>query len=283
MTHTTVKNYEWSEWVATADRSIKAGNTGGIHGGDSWAGCSPKQALEMASVTGYTADLTEVEGMAAAISTNVFANTMLDTFQASWDVAGSEVDIARFMSGVPESMVESQPLRIASAGRAVRIAIPICYSCSVSKEQILRRGAAVVALAYVLQQAKHPLEIWAGYATYDRHGKDRVALMARVQRADEPFDAGRVMYALAHPSMLRRLGFAVADTQPEEIRDQFGFNAGGGYGKGAYGFALQESDLDETVGTTIIVPDNDRGMTWTTEQSVAWIEEQLASIFGDES
>jgi len=273
MNHTV--HYSWSEYTALAQQSKKSGKA--LERDRDWAGCTFAQAVKMATVEGYASKVTEAENIAGAVSTNVLTDVLQETFQATWDVAGAEVDMGRFLAGAPECMVESQPIKIARAGRAVRIAVPVGYSSSVPAEQILRRGACVVALALVLQQMKHPLEIWAGFCT-DRSGY-HYAQMAQVQRADEPFDIGRVMYALAHPSMLRQLGFAVADMQPEAVRQFHGMHRGGGYGRG---YAIHEDDLDQSAGTTIIVPDNDRGMSWTVQESVRWIEQQLDRIFGEE-
>jgi hypothetical protein len=47
--------------------------------------------------------------------------------------------------------------------------------------------------------------------------QDRFCGVARVIAAGEPLDVGRLIFAVAHPAMLRRLWFGVWDSQPEEF------------------------------------------------------------------
>jgi hypothetical protein len=73
---------------------------------------------------------------------------------------------------------------------------------------------ALTALCSAIITAGHSVEIWSGYCTYLTAG--RVASVARVISAAEPFNMGRLIFVMAHPAMLRRLWFGVWDSAPRE-------------------------------------------------------------------
>jgi hypothetical protein len=59
------------------------------------------------------------------------------------------------------------------------------------------------------------VEIWSGFVGLV--GADRYRAVARVVSAGEPLDIGRLIFAVAHPLMLRRLWFAVWDGQRHPV------------------------------------------------------------------
>jgi len=76
-------------------------------------------------------------------------------------------------------------------------------------EAIEMRGAAVVALALGLQGAGYAVQVDACLVV-DHHGEAIASL--RVPLTDDqggPLDADRLLFALAHPSMLRQIGAAL--------------------------------------------------------------------------
>lgn len=267
-----LRHFSWSEFVARAEGSTRRSNEK-----DSWAGASFPKALEMARGDGYKQAIAKAEEIAGHVEHLVDAQLTKNTFQAVYATAGAEVDMGRFLSGEPECMVESEPIVISRHGRAVRIAVPVCYSSNVGKDEILARGAAVMALVGVLRRCQHPLEVWATINIHTTNGENgRLSYMIKVQSADQPVDMGRLMYALAHPSMLRQLGFAAEDGEDETTRKQFGIGYGS-YGTAPFGIA--ESDFTDQVENTIILPALRGRGEWDISQSVEWVKEQLARIF----
>ncbi|KJK46638.1 hypothetical protein UK23_23015 [Lentzea aerocolonigenes] len=58
-----------------------------------------------------------------------------------------------------------------------------------------QRGLALATLRTAIIDAGHSVEVWSGFA-------------------GEPPDLGRLIFAVAHPVMLRQLWFGVRDAQP---------------------------------------------------------------------
>lgn len=275
----------WSEWLEAAqapsdmsesDRHSKTGNMT-FTGTETW-----EDAIQLAQ-NGWHDMSPNAEEFSDQVSETVITDRMATTFTPEYAVAGAVVDIGRYLTGEPECMINAEPFTISRAGRAVRLAIPVGVNSSIRTETIIRKGAAVMALANLLARANHPLEIWVGSSAGATDGsKTRLTYMTKVQGADESMDAGRLMFAIAHPSQHRRLALAVRETENSRIRQQF--SIGGGYGSTPRW--LSESDFPEGafVGTSLILPPiEDDPIDWNNDQSIIdWIESTLTSIIGEE-
>lgn len=274
------RTYEWTEYLAEAKRGHKEAE--GRHGSDEWAGGTHAQAFKLAR-EGYHAAVVDAERLAHKVEDTVALDLFQTTFTSSYQVAGAEVDMGRFLSGEPECMIESEPIRISRQGRAVQLAVPVAMVNRIPEETVRRRGAAVLALVDVLSRAQHPMEIWAVLCMGNSsRATARLVYSVRIQKADEPLDIGRVMYFLAHPTVFRRLGFSVMDLEQDE-QDRSLFDVGTGYGTFADHDAcsIRPEDLPEITGNTIIMPPLWGGERWDDEESIAWVTEQIGRIFND--
>lgn len=147
-----------------------------------------------------------------------------------WDVehqiTGSYVDVDAYIQGVPECMCDFVSKRV---NTFADILVNPTISCWVKTDTIIDRGREIMKLVDALEK---------------RHIKTRVSLMTvvRGENTDKKFyvvnvvckdycellDQNRLIFALAHPSMPRRMMFALQE-QEEDIRRTFGC-PGGGYG-----------------------------------------------------
>lgn len=279
------REYTWTEWIEVVKAQRPnlprhvAENVNFANGGDpdQWLGDgSVDDAIRYAEGEGWRAPIVDSERLVAHIETDL-GMSMVNDFVTTYDVAGSEVDMGRFMAGEPECMIESLPMKVMRTGRVIKIAVPVCYPSTMRAETVKARGAAVMALVNAFAMMQHPVEIYAGISFEgDKHGskKDRLSYSIKVQDADQPLNMGRVMYALAHPTMLRYLGFAAEHQEKEEAVSSF--SIGGSYGHPSY--AMQIEDLNINVENAIILPPLMSNYGWSEEESVVWIKQQLTMI-----
>jgi hypothetical protein len=164
-------------------------------------------ALELADVT--VGQLRETAGLSSTV-------TVLDPV---WDVTGAEVDVGVYLSGVPECMVDAMPREVSARGKVITFVIPAGYVNTVEHDVIINRGLALATLCTAIIDAGHSVEIWSGFTGRLTLPKAelRFRSLARVISAGEPLDIGRLIFAVAHPAMLRRLWFGVWDAQPPEV------------------------------------------------------------------
>jgi hypothetical protein len=145
------------------------------------------------------------------------------------DIAGSFVNVPAYIAGEPADMLRVEPA-ITSGKRIAKVVYNCSASCGVSSEVLMRRGAVACALVDVLGRAGFLAELvvceWI--ASY-HNTKLGVELM--VKRSDEPLNFDRAAFCLAHPSMLRRMMFAIEENcLDKKTREEFGIQRGGGYG-----------------------------------------------------
>lgn len=196
-------------------------------GDEGWAGCKNlKDAVETGK-RGYTAIRPDIDVLVRQIDSQI--NLALgEVYVTKYDRTGDSVDMGRYMQGDPECMIDYEEVSAARMGRVVRILINGSFSCGVRAETIRQRGAMVVALCEVMSKIGVGLEVWLENSTAS-HDKVHSTLI-KLHDSKERIDIDNLMFAIAHPSMLRRIGFSVMEQSkwgpaPEITR------RGGGYGQ----------------------------------------------------
>ena len=136
------------------------------------------------------------------------------TFEAgpTWEYGpvGAFPSIPAYAAGVPEDMFVPLEDGAANSKPIVRIAVNVVCSAWVDPQDIINRGAAVVALVDKIQSEGQRVELIA-FCHITGHNDDRYIMSVTVKRPEEPIDMDRVAFALAHPSMLRRCFFRVIE------------------------------------------------------------------------
>lgn len=227
---------------------------------------------------GYHEPLERVERLATHVESKIDLDLFQTEFEARHDVCGSEVDISRFLSGEPECMVESVPLKISKRGRAVRLLVSVTQSAGTDSEKVERRGAAIVALADLLARAQHPVEVWVQNpsVTGNQHlGTPDIVENVCIQRADEPLDVGRLLFVIAHPAAFRRLFFK----SMEQCQVDRAWPSGYGYGYGRCG-KIDPSTLPDQAENTFTLDTLDYNDKWDEAFCTTWITGVLDQVFG---
>jgi hypothetical protein len=131
---------------------------------------------------------------------------MGDMFETRFDVSGDSGDIDRYLSGEPECMIDYVNVPQARMGRIVRILINGSVSCRVSAEDIMKRGVTVTVLVDILNRLGVGVEVYLENCT--RSGNKYHSLLVKLHDSAELLDIDNLMFAVAHPSMLRRISFS---------------------------------------------------------------------------
>ena len=177
---------------------------------------------------GWTDELARTMSVAEEAVTKVERDYELPSFVASYEVAGCEVDVARYLDGTPENMIDYPLTPIVKAGKVITLCASVSYSGAVDEETIRKRGQAIAALALALSQLGYSTEIYSevcASGNYAGEGKKYVSVRTLVKGAQDALDAERIAYAVAHPSMLRVLNFAALRMAPQEFVDAIGYSS----------------------------------------------------------
>lgn len=178
-----------------------------------WYGGSTEQAYQLAT-NGWPEGAKRASEVSAKLATRLAGSTSarVTTHELVYDTCGASFDMGSYLSGEPECWLRFEPQE---SKRSVRIVCNIGASAGVSTEVMERRGVAMAALAIALQGAGHPVTIDVMCSIHEgsagRQGAAE-ALGTHVVRvldasAGSIVDIDRVVYATAHPTMLRRLMF----------------------------------------------------------------------------
>lgn len=152
-----------------------------------------------------------------------------EVFETRFDVCGDSVDIDRFLVGEPEHMMDYVMVPAGRMGRVVRVLVNGSASCQVDPERILQRGTVVTALIDLMSKLGVGVEVWLESASRDSKTGSVGTQLTMLHSSEQRLDIDNLMFALAHPSMLRRIGFSVMERSAWKPAKYLAVE-GGGYG-----------------------------------------------------
>jgi hypothetical protein len=175
-----------------------------------WAGASSWEEVEGLCRDGWEENLTEVLEVVSNVTRLV--EREMEQFEPTFAVAGGSVDVAAAVAGLPEDMIDYPLTRVSNLGTTATICCDVQCFADVVPDTIIRRGMVVVALALALEAAGHGTELWVS-DEYD-DGRSHVIFRTRVKGPNDCIDPAKIMFAFAHPSVQRVLGFCAVAGLP---------------------------------------------------------------------
>jgi hypothetical protein len=144
-----------------------------------------------------------------------------------YDVEGISIDMGRVASEDPECWMQfsNEIVETSSYHRLIRIVVNNTVSAGIAKERITAKGAAIATVVELLEFAGNRVELVAlpyciaGVSSGNWHAEKADTFCSVVVKPfDQPLEMSRVMFAIAHPSMLRRFGFSFAELTSRECQ-----------------------------------------------------------------
>lgn len=208
--------------------AVKHVDSGGYAWQGSWNGARNVRAAQTLAVKGWQGVEVQALDIVDSAIEAVEAETDVDGFRAEFDVSGCEVDIARYLEGEPECMVEYHIVPTPRVGRVITLCASVAVSSAVSAETIKQRGYGIAALAFALMRLGFAVELWADLTSESGCGT-RAQIRTLVKGLNDELDPAKVMFAYAHPAMLRGLNIPAI----HEFRGDTVLALGTGYGSPA--------------------------------------------------
>ncbi len=223
-----------------------------------WAGTASLPEAVNLAVDGWHDVRPEVQRLFDSLESQL-SLALDEQYAIRYDYSGDSVDMGRYVSGDPECMMDYVTEPQARMGKVVRLHVAGIASSYVSAEQIRARGVAVCALVDVLHKMGVGIELWTEQC-YQHPFKDSKAysMLVKLHDSADMLDIDDIMFAIAHPSMLRRIGFAGVE-QMEWAKDY----VGSGYGRV---MNMQCADMVGDVDVTVEKLQN--GGQWGTESDI---------------
>lgn len=143
---------------------------------------------------------------------------------------GAILDVARWLDGEPEHwMIRDESESTNTGNRVAHVVYNMSASAGVSTEAMKAKGAAIAALVRLLDFSGIRTELdvisVVGYSYYD--GCDACEFRVHMKSASQDLDYDLMAFALAHPSMFRRIGFSILESFPKPLAEKYRFTERG--------------------------------------------------------
>lgn len=135
-------------------------------------------------------------------------------------VAGSIVSPSRYAAGNPRCMIRRHREGTRGSGRILSLYVAVNAVGDVGATYMRNYGLAVAQYINQLEQAGTRVELHAGFCS--SKGNQWMAHSFKLKDAGQPLDLAAVAFAIGHPAMFRRIGFA--------LRERSAAHWGGAYG-----------------------------------------------------
>ena len=226
----TVANFKsWEDFVEAA--GVESRSLGHCYGNESFYGTSSFDDAAKLAREGWKEGVGRVQKIRSTIANAVQSFVSRRAEAIGYDVYGEYVDVGRFLTGEPECF----GVRVSDdsvSKKVVRINVNLGVSGSVSHEVIFARGAVAVAAIDVIESSGCRVEVYGVHGSLKCSGGKIHETHVLLKSANQPLDIDRLVFALCHPSSLRRLCFAVMekygiradDSTPHEVNVDEGIN-----------------------------------------------------------
>ncbi len=121
-----------------------------------------------------------------------------------YDISGYEPCVDRYLAGEVDCMIDDLPIETPHDGKVFTIIVDNSMSWSNDVEDILKRGAAIIALVESFILLGYQLEVWVE-ATVKGDGQGYLSSLTKICDAGERLDIDTMMMPLGNPDYQRRV------------------------------------------------------------------------------
>lgn len=140
------------------------------------------------------------------------------------DVQGASPIVPNYLQGLPKTMCyrQSVPKKI----KTINIIYSPCENCSSQPEEFIEAGVAILSAIRAIEKSNISIKLDCMFSdTISR--KEAVIGIVRIKNYRDCLDLQKLCFPMAHPSMLRRIGFKYIETAPDMKEYKFTFGYGG--------------------------------------------------------
>lgn len=148
------------------------------------------------------------------------------------DVTGTELDIGRYFSGVPDCWITPiETIKMQTAKKLIHITVNIACPSDIEPSLIAERGMIIGALIELLEYSgrRCKVTVLVRIKRPFTDPKFQALFAIVVKDFDTTLSMGRVLFAVSHAGMLRRLGFSVMEQYPPKFANGLGVGKSYGY------------------------------------------------------
>ena len=141
----------------------------------------------------------------------------------TYGLVGGQASVPRYIQGIPTSMIDRKPVQQQS--KIIVINKCIGFHAGVTTEQIIEEGIKALKIIQFLESKGYRVKLntyWFSKRNYETVGQ-----ILTLKKPEERISVSKLAFPIAHPSMLRRIGFKWMESFPTMTEKDFV----GGYGR----------------------------------------------------
>lgn len=166
---------------------------------------------------GYT-DILEELSLGIRKSVKTLENCDFDKSYIIEDVYGSVPIIPNYLSGLPKTMSYRQP--VTKKVKAINIIYSPTANCGTSTHEFIEAGIALLSAIRAIEKSNIAIKLDCMFKN-STEGHDVVIGSVRIKNYRDRLDLQKLCFPIAHPSMLRRIGFKFLETVPGLTNEGF--------------------------------------------------------------
>jgi hypothetical protein len=135
----------------------------------------------------------------------------------TYGVVGGQASVPRYLQGIPTNMIDRKIVSVKQ--KIIVINRDISFHAGFEPEVIEESGIKALQIAQNLENRGYRVKLnllWSVYA-----GGETLSLRLCLKKPDERMSVAKMAFALAHPSMLRRVCFRWLEVNPDMTNGMF--------------------------------------------------------------
>lgn len=173
--------------------------------------------------TGYTEILGEVKEQLVKITKQNKKFNSIKKSRIKNDIIGYVPNVPNSIMNLPESMINIK--QVPQKRKTLSILYSIEGNANESVEFFIKTGIILIAAINTIEKSGIQVKLSVAFMTSEKDEEITFPIVC-IKNYGQRFDLQKICFPLAHPSMLRRIGFKWLETTPE-ITARFNY----GYGK----------------------------------------------------
>lgn len=223
-------------------------------GGDRYFGNSAKSFTELVQYASTGVDAAGVAAASIDVNKVQMRESPKDVFGGVYAQAGAEVDVALFLSGEPEHMIDFPLYEAPKAGRVVSLLVGIGGNASVKAKALQTFGSRVMEAVLGLEGIGLEVEVVVGEVASSSGSS--ISSRVKVKGAGEFLDPTALMFPITDPAFFRGICLANMWNAPKSLWPSYGMDRGSSAHLGRQG-DIHSIALDHEVVIPPIVSNSD--------------------------
>ena len=137
-----------------------------------------------------------------------------------WDVGGAYPDPVRAAAGAPDCMVTNGDV-VESPSQVIRVVISASTPCTTPLCEYINRGAAILSAIEAAELSGYTVQVEVEETSFTFNQGFSCSIV--LKEAGHPSDLDSLAFFLIHPSSLRRVFFALLETESNLINMRIGY------------------------------------------------------------